>query len=67
LHPISHLTPAQVYFPLHKSITTRKQVAGETVDYVNQHGLSRKNIFASVKDSLKRLDMEYIDLLQCHR
>jgi len=35
--------------------------------YVNQYGLSRKHIFASVKDSLKRLDMEYIDLLQCHR
>jgi len=35
--------------------------------YVNRHGLSRKNIFASVKDSLKRLDVEYIDVLQCHR
>lgn len=39
----------------------------DTTEYVNQHGLSRKNIFASVKDSLARLDMEYIDLLQCHR
>ncbi|KAJ7083345.1 aryl-alcohol dehydrogenase [Mycena belliarum] len=33
----------------------------------NQHGLSRKHIFASVKDSLKRLQLDYIDLLQCHR
>jgi aryl-alcohol dehydrogenase-like predicted oxidoreductase len=35
--------------------------------YVNQHGLSRKHIFASVKQSLKRLQLDYIDLLQCHR
>ncbi|KAF7333411.1 Aldo-ket-red domain-containing protein [Mycena venus] len=35
--------------------------------YVNQYGLSRKHIFDSVKHSLRRLDLEYIDLLQCHR
>ncbi|KAF8069931.1 aryl-alcohol dehydrogenase [Lyophyllum atratum] len=35
--------------------------------YVNQHGLSRKHIFEAVKASLKRLDLEYVDLLQCHR
>ncbi|KAJ7509547.1 aryl-alcohol dehydrogenase [Mycena galericulata] len=34
---------------------------------VNQHGLSRKHVFDSVKDSLKRLQLDYIDLLQCHR
>ncbi|KAJ7625801.1 Aldo/keto reductase [Roridomyces roridus] len=33
----------------------------------NQYGLSRKHIFDSVRDSLKRLQLEYIDLLQCHR
>ncbi|KAG1905203.1 aryl-alcohol dehydrogenase [Suillus fuscotomentosus] len=33
--------------------------------YVNQHGLSRKHIFASVKKSLERLQMDYIDVLQC--
>ena len=26
-----------------------------------------KRIFASVKDSLARLQLEYIDVLQCHR
>ncbi|KAJ2921260.1 hypothetical protein H1R20_g15837, partial [Candolleomyces eurysporus] len=35
--------------------------------YVNQHGLSRKHIFDSVKLSLERLELDYIDLLQCHR
>lgn len=35
--------------------------------YVNRHGLSRKHIFAAVDNSLKRLGLEYIDVLQCHR
>ncbi|KAG8940520.1 hypothetical protein FRC03_005402 [Tulasnella sp. 419] len=35
--------------------------------YINQHGLSRKHIFDSVKRSLERLQLDYIDLLQCHR
>ncbi|KAJ6481057.1 aryl-alcohol dehydrogenase [Mycena sanguinolenta] len=34
---------------------------------VNQRGLNRKHIFDSVRDSLKRLQLDYIDLLQCHR
>lgn len=36
-------------------------------DYVNNHGLSRKALFESVAASLKRLDVDYIDVLQCHR
>ena len=50
--------------------------------YVNQYGLSRKvnrfvmsrgflnilqHIFDSIKASLQRLDIEYVDVLQCHR
>jgi aryl-alcohol dehydrogenase-like predicted oxidoreductase len=35
--------------------------------YVNQHGLSRKHIFESVKASLERLQLDYVDVLQCHR
>lgn len=33
----------------------------------NQSGLSRKHIFASIKDSLARLQLDYVDMLQCHR
>ncbi|KDQ63391.1 hypothetical protein JAAARDRAFT_29417 [Jaapia argillacea MUCL 33604] len=39
----------------------------DEIGYVNQHGLSRKHIFDSVKHSLERLQLDYIDLLQCHR
>ncbi|KAL1666245.1 NADP-dependent oxidoreductase domain-containing protein [Schizophyllum commune] len=38
----------------------------DTIGYVNQHGLSRKHIFDSVKHSLERLQLDYIDVLQCH-
>ncbi|ORX38827.1 NADP-dependent oxidoreductase domain-containing protein [Kockovaella imperatae] len=33
----------------------------------NHRGLNRKRIIASVKGSLVRLGLDYIDLLQCHR
>jgi len=39
----------------------------DQLGYVNQHGLSRKHIFDSVKLSLQRLQLDYIDVLQCHR
>lgn len=39
----------------------------EAAGYVNQTGLSRKHIFDSVKKSLERLQLDYIDVLQCHR
>ncbi|KAJ3514791.1 hypothetical protein NLJ89_g2162 [Agrocybe chaxingu] len=39
-------------------------VSPDSVGYVNQHGLSRKHIFESVKHSLERLQLDYIDLLQ---
>jgi len=50
--------------------TKSENLMGVNVDelgYVNQHGLSRKHIFDSVKASLERLQLDHIDLLQCHR
>lgn len=38
-----------------------------SLDYVNQRGLSRQGILAAVNASLARLDTPYIDLLQIHR
>ncbi|KAL4253259.1 NADP-dependent oxidoreductase domain superfamily protein [Abortiporus biennis] len=39
----------------------------DDIGLVNQHGLSRKHIFDSVQQSLERLQVDYVDLLQCHR
>jgi len=36
-------------------------------DNPNDRGLSRKHLFESVHDSLKRLRTDYLDLYQCHR
>lgn len=33
----------------------------------NDRGLSRKHIVESVHNSLRRLEMDYVDLMQCHR
>ncbi|CCO33699.1 Putative aryl-alcohol dehydrogenase C977.14c [Rhizoctonia solani AG-1 IB] len=40
---------------------------GDAKGYVNQYGLSRKHIFESIKHSLERLQLDYVDVLQCHR
>ncbi|KAH9033318.1 Aldo/keto reductase [Lactarius hengduanensis] len=39
----------------------------DNLGYVNQYGQSRKHIFDSVQHSLKRLQLDYVDVLQCHR
>ncbi|KAI9470766.1 MAG: NADP-dependent oxidoreductase domain-containing protein [Benjaminiella poitrasii] len=39
----------------------------QTGEFVNRNGLSRKHIFDAVDASLKRLDLDYIDLYQIHR
>jgi len=49
-----------------KTMTYGQKIA-ESPDYVNQGGLSRTAIFNAVNKSLKRLDLEYLDLLQIHR
>ncbi|KAL7282862.1 hypothetical protein ACG7TL_002275 [Trametes sanguinea] len=60
----------KVYFPVAKEPGTNIFVSGkkpEEFGIINQKGLNRKHIFDSVKASLKRLQLDYIDLLQCHR
>ncbi|KAH9947234.1 aryl-alcohol dehydrogenase [Amylocystis lapponica] len=60
----------KVYFTLAPKYDMNIMTMGvkpDEVGLVNQHGLSRKHIFDSIKASLKRLDLEYVDLLQCHR
>ncbi|KAJ7140955.1 Aldo/keto reductase [Mycena epipterygia] len=41
-------------------------VGPDNVGYVNQHGLSCKHIFGSIKASLKRLQLDYIDMQALH-
>ncbi|KIK00144.1 hypothetical protein K443DRAFT_679415 [Laccaria amethystina LaAM-08-1] len=59
----------KVYFTVGGNINTPflKGNAQDELGYVNQHGLSRKHIFESVKHSLERLQLDYVDVLQCHR
>ncbi|CUA67091.1 Versiconal hemiacetal acetate reductase [Rhizoctonia solani] len=63
----------KVYFPVAKEQDTSSTALVisdtelEAKGYVNQFGLSRKNIFESVKRSLERLQLDYVDVLQCHR
>lgn len=49
----SYVLATKVFFPM--------------ADGPNDRGLSRKHIFEQCHLSLKRLDMDYIDLYQCHR
>ncbi|KAF8728409.1 hypothetical protein AX14_006684 [Amanita brunnescens Koide BX004] len=60
----------KVYFPVPESpaiYLIRSGLAPDEYGFVNRHGLSRKHIFDSVKASLERLQLDYIDVLQCHR
>ncbi|KAF8328982.1 NADP-dependent oxidoreductase domain-containing protein [Amanita rubescens] len=57
----------KVYFPVHGISLMRAGLLPDEHGFVNQHGLSRKHIFDSVKASLNRLQLDYIDVLQCHR
>jgi 1-deoxyxylulose-5-phosphate synthase len=50
-----------------ESIVVATKVHGQMSDDINDRGLSRKHIMDSIDNSLKRLQMDYVDLYQIHR
>ncbi|MDF2909969.1 MAG: aldo/keto reductase, partial [Sporolactobacillus laevolacticus] len=50
-----------------ESIVLSTKVFFPMGDGPNDHGLSRKHIMEQANASLKRLDVDYIDLYYCHR
>lgn len=49
------------------SFSPRGKNLAESPEFVNSYGLSRKHIFDAVDASLKRLNLDYLDLYQIHR
>jgi aryl-alcohol dehydrogenase-like predicted oxidoreductase len=48
-------------------IVVATKVHGKMGEYANSEGLSRKHILEGIDASLKRLQMDYVDLYQIHR
>jgi aryl-alcohol dehydrogenase-like predicted oxidoreductase len=54
-------------FGMREEYVVATKVHGPTMPGENGQGLSRKHIMASIDASLKRLDLDYVDLYQIHR
>jgi 1-deoxyxylulose-5-phosphate synthase len=54
-------------FGMREEYVLATKVHGRTMPGENGRGLSRKHILASIDASLKRLELDYVDLYQIHR
>jgi 1-deoxyxylulose-5-phosphate synthase len=54
-------------FGMREEYVVATKVHGKTMPGENGSGLSRKHIMASIDASLKRLELDYVDLYQIHR
>ncbi len=54
-------------FGMREEYAVATKVHGQTMPGENGRGLSRKHIMASIDASLKRLELDYVDLYQIHR
>ena len=54
-------------FGMREEYVVATKVHGQTMPGENGRGLSRKHIMASIDASLKRLELDYVDLYQIHR
>jgi aryl-alcohol dehydrogenase-like predicted oxidoreductase len=50
-----------------QNVVIATKVNGQMSDDINDRGLSRKHIMDGIDNSLKRLQMDYVDLYQIHR
>ena len=55
------------HFGMREEYVVATKVHGRTMPGANGRGLSRKHILASIDASLKRLELDYVDLYQTHR
>jgi 1-deoxyxylulose-5-phosphate synthase len=54
-------------FAKRDAVVLATKVCGQMSDDANDRGLSRKHIMASIDNSLKRLQTDFVDLYQIHR
>jgi aryl-alcohol dehydrogenase-like predicted oxidoreductase len=55
------------FFGMREEFVVATKVHGRTMPGENGRGLSRKHILASIDASLRRLELDYVDLYQIHR